>query len=486
MGGIVKTFAALHKKRWIRRMRELFGDHMPRDFEKLKEKSEMLRITYMDGPPGFGATLILTEKEVDEMMKTRQFTRQFWQPVSMLQTLPWMDGTYLSYHYSYVGAEQRKDDLGARLAADIEPTRSGPPYSEVLLYDRKETKWEYGDEDLFESDEIDVCRTLNLPETFSALRAETRVSEVPQKIRAHLMERYWDLRKATFEFIRDGHDGLLWLVNASRVRCEKSGPQPVIIDPVRAEEERLAKMVRYFREEPFAKTIEDHDKYLSRYGELDEVVERKERVDKALQKFRTLAGGLGSEMSAEIHAVMHVPQRIIPVFTGTDKKALSAWFQDTELVEKPDPLAEVMKPLLGVAPPESETQEIPKSDNFVAQPLDFTMGRVAKRDKSIITYSSEVVYPVRTRAASIVERSGIERANTLATIGCRTGSPTKKKELDLSRMSTPSLPSSPSRNRMSATGSTFFGSSSTMERSMSRPTTHTSSRSLLRTASAVF
>jgi hypothetical protein len=522
MGGLVKTFFQLHKKRWIRRMRDMFGDTMPRGkhFEKLQAKSEMLRITYADGE-----VRILTHGDVEKMIITREFTRQFWQPVAMLQTIPWLDGTYLSYHYSHVGAQQRSTFLGERYAADVEPERSGPPNTEwVNTEDKNQKFWSYSDVDLFEEDELENPRTLNLPDMSQAGRAEVTVEEIPNTIREHLLERFWDLRSGTFEFIRDGHDGALWLCNACRIKCVYKGPDPVYIDPVKQEEERLAKLVRYFREEEWLGDLEAHAERLRKYGEHETVIRRKERVADAMQKFKDMAGGLGDDISKEVQAVMAAPPRIIPIFTGTSKKELHAWFHDTEPVEKADPVAEVIRALaLEPTRPEGEAVEIPKSDDFKAEPLDVTLGLVASKDRSVIDWSREVHmhsrygaselrqedlvikkvegtvkvgeagagvrYPRRNRSASFLERSGAERDRTIKAIGSRMISPKHGKFGSGSGRSTPStsLPVSPSRSRFNASGGSLAATRSTFYSSSSRPGTETGTSSrLMRTASAVF
>jgi hypothetical protein len=432
MGGLVKTFFQLHYKRWIRRMRDMFGDAMPRGthFETLQAKSEMLRITYQDGE-----ILILSYGDVEKMIMTRAFTRQFWNPVSMLQTIPWLDGTFLSYHYSHVGAGQRAAHLGVKYAADVEPTRSGPPHTEWVNMEKKEPPvWSYSDVDLFEEDELEKPRLLPLPDTALPGRPEVTVEEIPDSIRAHLLERFWDLRNGTFEFIRDGHDGTLWLLNACRMKCVYKGPPEEFIDPVKQEEERLAKLVRYFREDEWIGSLEAHSEKVRRSVELDprskerveyatrelgrakeradharrnggasapadekelvyahEGLSMRERVELSMCKFKDKAGDLSENISAEVQAVMAAPPRIIPVFTGTNRKELHRWFNDLDPVEKPDPVAGVIRDLALEPPPkEGEAVEIPKSDSFKAQPLDFTVGLPASKERDVIAWNGKV------------------------------------------------------------------------------------------------
>jgi hypothetical protein len=287
------------------------------------------------------------------------------------------------------------------------------------------------------------------------------------------------------------------------------GPDPVYIDPVKQEEERLAKLVRYFREDEWLGDLDAHQERLRKYGEHESVVVRKERVEYAKEKFKTMAGGMSEDISAEVQAVMAVPPRIIPIFTGTNRKELHAWFKDTEPVEKPDPVAEVIRALaLAPAPPEGEAVEIPKSDDFKAQPLDVTLGLVASKDRSVLAWSREVrgkrdlrredlkcekveglvksgeagagiKRPFRNRSASFLERSGAERERTIKAIGPRMLSHSQG---FTSRSTTPStsVPVSPSRSRLNATTSSFNATTSSFNSSFN------SSSRLMRTASAVF
>jgi hypothetical protein len=182
-------------------------------------------------------------------------------------------------------------------------------------------------------------------------------------------------------------------------------------------------------------------------------------------------------------------------------------------VEKPDPVAEVIRALALEPPkPEGEAVELPKSDDFKAQPLAVTLGLVASKDRSVVNWSREVrgkrdlrpedlkcvkvegpvkfgeegakpLRPFRNRSASFLERSGAERERTIKAIGARMVQHSMS-----SRSTTPSasLPVSPARSRMNATMSSTFSNTgrSSFYASSSRPT-DTASR-LQRTASAVF
>eukprot|EP00747_Dinoflagellata_sp_TGD_P216054 gnl/TRDRNA2_/TRDRNA2_88661_c1_seq2.p1 gnl/TRDRNA2_/TRDRNA2_88661_c1~~gnl/TRDRNA2_/TRDRNA2_88661_c1_seq2.p1 ORF type:complete len:600 (+),score=95.45 gnl/TRDRNA2_/TRDRNA2_88661_c1_seq2:239-1801(+) len=184
-----------------------------------------------------GAVRTMTSQEaLAQMQGVSKLPKEFWQHIRMLQA-------------PVVASQSRGESMPTRYITYNFDARSGgcQPQAPLLRGDQQ--------------------RTMAVPRHEES-REGQRVAAVPRKISSALVARRKgevgagiELVSGQLEFVQEeGKDGTLWLVNASRLECQRV----VATEDEEAHTPSPREEIRYFREEQFENELDDHEELLEK------------------------------------------------------------------------------------------------------------------------------------------------------------------------------------------------------------------------------